>query len=111
MLRPTAAEAPQVESDVLYLGYIDGEDDVDLYGFDSTPLAQVGVRLSHLAGDGDLVVYGPATDRPGQLAVAGADPHRDARRAAGRRRGPRHLRPPATRRSRTPTPVSPCSTG
>ena len=25
----------------------------DLYGFDATPLAQVGVRLSHLAGDGD----------------------------------------------------------
>ena len=39
--------------------------DLDLYGFDATPLAQVGVRLSHLAGDGDLVVYGPATDRPG----------------------------------------------
>ena len=65
MPRATPASAPPVESDVLYLGYIDGEDDVDLYGFDSTPLAQVGVRLSHLAGDGDLVVYGPATDRPG----------------------------------------------
>ncbi len=56
--------APNVESDVLYLGYVDRRDDLDLYGFDATPLAQVGVRLSHLAGDGDLVVYGPATDRP-----------------------------------------------
>ena len=53
-----------VASNVLYLGYVDRPDDLDLYGFDSTPLAQVGVRLSHLAGDGDLVVYGPATDRP-----------------------------------------------
>ena len=60
-----AGSALPVESDVLYLGYIDGEDDLDLYGFDATPLAQVGVRLSHLAGDGDLVAYGPATDRPG----------------------------------------------
>ncbi len=60
-----AGEALPVVSDVLYLGYIDDEDDLDLYGFESTPLAQVGVRLSHLAGDGDLVVYGPATDRPG----------------------------------------------
>ena len=49
---------------MLYLGYVDRADDLDLYGFDSTPLAQVGVRLSHLDGDGDLVVYGPAADRP-----------------------------------------------
>ncbi|MEO6570787.1 MAG: Ig-like domain-containing protein, partial [Ilumatobacteraceae bacterium] len=54
-----------VQSNVLYLGYVDRADDLDLYGFNSTPLAQVGVRLSHLAGDGDLVVYGPSTDRPG----------------------------------------------
>ncbi len=59
-----AGSALPVQSNVLYLGYVDRADDVDLYGFDSTPLAQVGVRLSHLAGDGDLVVYGPATDRP-----------------------------------------------
>src|SRR4249919_3754513 len=59
------ATASPVDSDVLYLGYVDHADDVDLYGFNSTPSAQVGVRLSHLAGDGDLVVYGPATDRPG----------------------------------------------
>ena len=60
----TAAAAPRVDTGVLYLGYVDRADDVDLYGFEPTPLAQVGVRLSHLAGDGDLVVYGPATDRP-----------------------------------------------
>ena len=54
-----------VEGDVLYLGYVDRADDLDLYGFNPTPAAQVGVRLSHLAGDGDLVVYGPSTDRPG----------------------------------------------
>ncbi|MEO7369765.1 MAG: hypothetical protein ABIZ69_02815, partial [Ilumatobacteraceae bacterium] len=59
------ASALPVLSNVLYLGYVDHADDVDLYGFASTPSAQVGVRLSHLAGDGDLVVYGPATDRPG----------------------------------------------
>ncbi len=58
------SSAPSVESDVLYLGYVDRRDDLDLYGFDATPLAQVGVRLSHLAGDGDLVVYGPATETP-----------------------------------------------
>ena len=55
-------------------------DDVDLYGFHSTPLAQVGVRLSHLAGDGDLVVYGPATDRPGNSPSPVADAHRARRR-------------------------------
>ena len=60
-----AASALPVVSNVLYLGYVDKPNDLDLYGFDATPLAQVGVRLSHLAGDGDLVVYGPATDRPG----------------------------------------------
>ncbi len=59
------ATALPVEGNVLYLGYVDHADDVDLYGFNSTPSAQVGVRLSHLAGDGDLVVYGPSTDRPG----------------------------------------------
>ena len=58
------AAAPPVESDVLYLGYVDRANDLDLYGFQSTPLAQVGVRLSHLAGDGDLVVYGPAAETP-----------------------------------------------
>jgi hypothetical protein len=58
------ASALPVLGNVLYLGYVDHADDVDLYGFSSTPSAQVGVRLSHLAGDGDLVVYGPATDTP-----------------------------------------------
>ena len=53
-----------VQGNVLYLGYVEHANDVDLYGFASTPSAQVGVRLSHLAGDGDLVVYGPSTDRP-----------------------------------------------
>ena len=79
---------------MLYLGYIDGEDDLDLYGFDATPLAQVGVRLSHLAGDGDLVVYGPATDRPGNSPSPGADPHRSASRP--RRSPPRTSTSPAT---------------
>ncbi len=59
-----AGSALPVESNVLYLGYVDRADDLDLYGFEPTPLAQVGVRLSHLAGDGDLVVYGPSTDNP-----------------------------------------------
>jgi hypothetical protein len=48
----------------LYHGYVDHADEVYQYRFSSTPSAQVGVRLSHLAGDGDLVVYGPATDTP-----------------------------------------------
>src|SRR4029078_5905125 len=56
------ASAPVVQSDVLYLGYVDRPNDLDLFGYQSTPLTQVGVRLSHLAGDGDLVVYGPATE-------------------------------------------------
>src|SRR4029078_12376618 len=47
----------------LYLGYVDRPTDLDLYGFHSTPLAQVGVRLSHLAGDGHLVVYGPDSEK------------------------------------------------
>ena len=59
-----AGSALPVEGNVLYLGYVERANDVDLYGFNSTPSAQVGVRLSHLAGDGDLVVYGPSTDRP-----------------------------------------------
>ena len=67
-------------------------DDLDLYGFDPTPLAQVGVRLSHLAGDGDLVVYGPATDRPGNSPSPVADPHGAAVDATARGRGPRRLR-------------------
>ncbi len=64
--------------------------DLDLYGFDSTPSAQVGVRLSHLAGDGDLVVYGPATDRPAtrRRRCRLAPPHRRHHRC---RRGPRRL--------------------
>ena len=48
-------------------------------------MAQVGVRLSHLAGDGDLVVYGPSTDRPGQLAVAGRHADGDPADPAARR--------------------------
>ena len=55
-------DATPIEGDVLYLGYVDQADDLDLYSFDPTPLAQVAVRLSHLAGDGDLVVYGPAQE-------------------------------------------------
>ena len=59
------AAAPPVESDVLYLGYVDRANDLDLYGFQSTPLcAGRCASLSHLAGDGDLVVYGPAAETP-----------------------------------------------
>ena len=68
--RATPRRRCRSQGNVLYLGYVDHADDVDLYGFNSTPSAQVGVRLSHLAGDGDLVVYGPATDTAGQLALA-----------------------------------------
>ena len=100
----TPARRLPVESDVLYLGYIDGEDDLDLYGFDSTPLAQVGVRLSHLAGDGDLVAYGPATDRPGNSPSPVPTRTAQATTPADRRRGPRRLRrgvrPRARRRRR-----------
>ena len=105
-----ADAALPVESDVLYLGYIDDEDDLDLYGFDSTPLAQVGVRLSHLAGDGDLVVYGPATDRPGKSPSP--VPTRTAR-PRRRRLPPTTSTSPATatRPSPTSTPASRSSTG
>ena len=69
-----------------------GADDLDLYGFNSTPLAQVGVRLSHLAGDGDLVVYGPATDRPGNSPSPVPTRTAHAVGATDRRRRPRRVR-------------------
>src|SRR4029079_19293087 len=56
------ASAPVVQSDVLYLGYVDRPNDLDLFGYQSTPLTQVGGRLSHLAGEGDLAVYGPEAE-------------------------------------------------
>ncbi|MFM8972892.1 MAG: hypothetical protein ACKOOG_09695, partial [Actinomycetota bacterium] len=55
--RGTAAAAG---TDSLRLGYIGAATAVDLYTFEP-PTAQsvVSVRLSHLAGDGDLELYGP----------------------------------------------------
>ncbi|MGZ4675363.1 MAG: Calx-beta domain-containing protein [Acidimicrobiia bacterium] len=59
----TAANAGTVTSDRLYFGYLPSGGDVDLYGFTPrTSDSEVGVRLSHLAGDADLVLYGPPSD-------------------------------------------------
>ncbi len=59
----TAATAGTVTSDRLSFGYLPGGGDVDLYSFNPrTSDSEVGVRLSHLAGDADLVLYGPPTD-------------------------------------------------
>ena len=61
----TAATSAAVASDRLYFGYLATGGDVDLYSFSPrTPDTQVGVRLSHLAGDGDLVLFGPPQDSP-----------------------------------------------
>ena len=69
----TAATSAAVASDRLYFGYLATGGDVDLYSFSPrTPDTQVGVRLSHLAGDGDLVLFGPPQDSPttGQIGRA-----------------------------------------
>ena len=75
----TRGTAMGATTDSLRLGYIGDRSDVDLYTF-NPPTAQsvVSVRLSHLAGDGDLVLYGPpkpsgVPDRPvAQAPIADA---------------------------------------
>ena len=54
---PGALGGP-IATDTLYLGYVNEPGDVDLYGFESSPGAQVGIRLSHLAGDGEADAHG-----------------------------------------------------
>ena len=61
----TEGTASPVVGDTLYLSYIPTGTDVDLFEFTPAAGTQVGVRLSHLAGDGDLVLYGPPTDTAG----------------------------------------------
>jgi hypothetical protein len=61
----TAGTAQAIAGDTLYFQYIADGADVDVYNFTPSAGAQVGVRLSHLAGDGDLVLYGPPTDAAG----------------------------------------------
>lgn len=59
----TTATAGTVTADRLFFGYLPGGTDVDLFHFSPrTSDSEVGVRLSHLAGDADLVLYGPPTD-------------------------------------------------
>ncbi len=58
----TPGTAPQISGNTLYLSYISAADDVDLYRYSPSPGAQVGVRLSHVVGDADLVLYGPPSD-------------------------------------------------
>jgi len=61
----TAATAAPVASDRLQFGYLATGGDVDLYSFSPRSVdTRVGVRLSHLAGDGDLVLFGPPQDSP-----------------------------------------------
>ena len=59
----TAGTAAPIASDRLQFGYLASGGDVDLYSFAPRSAdTQVGVRLSHLAGDGDLVLFGPPQD-------------------------------------------------
>ena len=67
-----------VAGDTLYLGYVDEASDVDMYSFAPPAGRRVGVRLSHFAGDADLVLYGPPSD------VGGAgDPNQAPARSVG----------------------------
>ncbi|MFM7617496.1 MAG: Calx-beta domain-containing protein [Actinomycetes bacterium] len=60
-----AGTAASIASDRLQFGYLADGGDVDLYSFSPRSVdTQVGVRLSHLAGDGDLVLFGPPQDTP-----------------------------------------------
>lgn len=61
----TPANASALGSDVLYFGHIASPGDVDLFSHTPAAGANDGVRLSHLAGDADLVLYGPPTDAAG----------------------------------------------
>ena len=52
--------APEIASDSLYLSYVTSRDDVDYYRFAIPPAGtRVTIRLSQLAADYDVVVYGP----------------------------------------------------
>ena len=121
----TEGTASPVVGDTLYLSYIPTGTDVDLFEFTPAAGTQVGVRLSHLAGDGDLVLYGPPTDTagtgpsplgdradtPDQLPVdedPGSEiqndipllPGQDVRGHVGHRRSRRRVRRGARRRPR-----------
>ena len=74
----TPASATPLGGDVLYFGHIATAGDVDLFSHTPAAGANDGVRLSHLAGDADLVLYGPPTDAvgsgPSAMNTTGAAP-------------------------------------
>ena len=94
----TPATAQAIAGNTLYFQYIGDDADVDLYDFSPSAGAQVGVRLSHLAGDGDLVLYGPPTDAAGtgpSAAGVALDPDRRPARSTTAARVATRARPRA----------------
>ena len=54
----------------VYFGYIARTDDVDFFSIPqpATPGTRIVIRLGNLAGDNDLVVYGPADQQPRSMS-------------------------------------------